>query len=55
MDYDKYILIDYKNFHDINLDIIDEKTKIVIIFNETKNKLPINLIQKIQPLGNSIE
>jgi flagellar biosynthesis/type III secretory pathway M-ring protein FliF/YscJ len=55
MDYDKYILIDCKNMHDINLDSIDKKTKMVIIFSKTKNKLPINLVQRIQPFGNSIE
>jgi hypothetical protein len=55
MDYDKYILVDYEKVQDINLDIIDNGVKMLIIVGETQNKIPINLIQKTQPYGNSIE
>jgi hypothetical protein len=55
MDYDKYIFVDYENVQDINIDIIDNKIKMLIIVGETQNKIPINLIQKTQPYGNSIE
>ncbi|MDR2171129.1 MAG: hypothetical protein LBP59_13375 [Planctomycetaceae bacterium] len=55
MDYDKYIFVDYENVQDIDVDIIDKNIKVVIIVGETQNKIPINLIQKTQPLGDSIE
>ena len=55
MDFDKYILVDYENVQDINIDIVNEKIKMLIIVGEAQNKIPINLIQKTQPFGNSIE
>jgi hypothetical protein len=55
MDYDKYILVDYENVQDINIDIIDRNIKMIIIVGEAQNKIPINSIQKTQPYGNSIE
>ena len=55
MDYDKYILVDYENVQDINIDIIDKNIKMLIILGENQNKIPIDLIQKTQPFGNSIE
>jgi hypothetical protein len=55
MEYDKYILVDYENVQDINTDIIDNKIKMLIIVGENQNKIPVDLIQKIQPFGNSIE
>ena len=55
MDYDKYIFVDYENVQDINIDIIDNKIKMLIIVGETQNKIPVDLIQKTQPYGNSIE
>ncbi|MDR3165351.1 MAG: hypothetical protein LBU13_07205 [Synergistaceae bacterium] len=55
MEYDKCILVDYENVQDINTDIIDNNVKMLIIVGENQNKIPIDLIQKIQPFGNSIE
>jgi hypothetical protein len=55
MDFDKYILVDYENVQDINIDIIETNVKILIIVGENQNKIPINLIKKTQPYGNSIE
>jgi len=55
MDYDKYILVDYENVQDINIDIIGKNIKMLIIVGENQNKIPIGLIQKIQPFGDSIE
>jgi hypothetical protein len=55
MDYDKYILVDYENAQGINIDIIDEKAKIVIVMGGNKNKISADLIQRTQPFGNSIE
>jgi hypothetical protein len=55
MDYDKYILVDYGSVQDINIDIIDEKIKMIIIIDDNQNKLSTDLIQRTQPFGNSIE
>ena len=55
MEYEKYILVDYENVQDINTDIINNNIKMIIIVGENQNKIPIELIQKIQPFGNSIE
>jgi hypothetical protein len=55
MEYDKYILVDYENVQDINTDIIDSNMKMLIIVGANQRKIPIGLIQKIQPFGNSIE
>jgi hypothetical protein len=55
MEYDKFILVDYENVQDINADIIENNMKILIIVGESQNKIPIDLIEKIQPFGNSIE
>ncbi|MDR1239596.1 MAG: hypothetical protein LBK27_05750 [Treponema sp.] len=55
MDYGKYIFVDYENVQDINTGIIGNDIKMLIIVGENQNKIPINLIQKTQPFGNSIE
>jgi hypothetical protein len=54
MDYEKYILIDYDNVHNIKIDNINEKTKVLIIIGK-KNKIQLNLIKKLQPYGESVE
>ena len=46
MDYDKYIFLDYENIQGINIDVIDENVKMVIIIDENRNKLPVDLIKK---------
>jgi hypothetical protein len=55
MDYDKYVFLDYKNIRDIDIDSIDEKVKMVIIVDGNTNRIPVDLIKKTQPFGNSIE
>jgi sporulation protein YlmC with PRC-barrel domain len=55
MKYDKYIFVDYENVQNMDLDIIDGKIKMLIIAGEHQNRIPISLIQKTQPYGNSIE
>jgi hypothetical protein len=55
MEYDTYILVDYENVQDINMDMLNEKTKMVIIVGENQHKIPLKLIQKTQPYGDSIE
>ncbi|MDR2509774.1 MAG: hypothetical protein LBC77_03920 [Spirochaetaceae bacterium] len=55
MDYETYILVDYENVQDINTDIVHEKIKMLIIVGENQNKIPVSLIQKTQPFGDSIE
>jgi hypothetical protein len=55
MEYSKYILVDYENVQDINIDIIGENIKMLIIVGENQNKIPIDLILKTQPYGNAIE
>jgi sporulation protein YlmC with PRC-barrel domain len=48
MEFDKLILVDYENVQDINTDIINQNVKMIIIVGENQNKIPIELIQKIQ-------
>ena len=55
VDYDKYILLDYESFLDVNIDIIDERTKLIIIVHEKQNVIPADFIKIIQSFGNSIE
>jgi len=55
MKYNRFILVDYENVQDLNTDIMDKDVKMNIILGENQNKIPIGLIQKIQPFGNSIE
>lgn len=55
MDYETFVLVDYENVQDINTDVINEKIKMLIIVGENQKKIPIALIQKTQPFGDSIE
>jgi hypothetical protein len=55
MDYDTYIFVDYENVQDINIRLIDENIKMLIIVGENQNKIPLHVIQKTQPFGHSIE
>lgn len=53
--YEEYLYIDYENVQDIKLKYIREKMKVKIIVGENQTKIPIDLIQKTQPFGNSVE
>jgi hypothetical protein len=55
MEYEKYILVDYENVQDIIVDIITDTVKMIVIVGENQNKIPVSLIQKTQPHGESIE
>ena len=50
-----YLYIDYENVQDIKVDIIKKVANVKIILGQDQNKVPIELIQKIQPLGNTVE
>lgn len=50
-----YLYIDYENVQDIKVDIIKKVANVKIILGQDQNKLPIELIQKTQPLGNAVE
>jgi hypothetical protein len=51
-----YILIDYENVHDIDLDCIQDKGFFIKIFIGTnQTKVPIDLVLKSQKLGNKFE
>lgn len=51
----EYLYIDYENVQDVNVDIIKDTMKVRIIVGEDQIKLPIDLVQKTQPLGNIVE
>lgn len=53
--YEEYLYIDYENVQDIRLKYIKDTMKVKIIVGENQTKVPIDLIQKTQPYGNSIE
>jgi len=55
MEFEKYIFVDYENVQDINTNIISKNVKMLIIVGENQNKISIELIQKTQPFGDSIE
>ncbi|GHU25000.1 hypothetical protein FACS1894172_10300 [Spirochaetia bacterium] len=55
MPFDQYILIDYENTQEIIMDGISEKTKLIIAVGENQNKLPLDLVQKTQPFGLSVD
>ena len=55
MDYTKYIFVDYENVQDMDINIIEKNIKIQILVGENQKKIPVDLIKKAQPLGESIE
>lgn len=52
---EEYLYIDYENVQDVNVTVIKNTMKVRIIVGEDQMKVPIELIQKTQPLGNVVE
>ena len=50
-----YLYIDYENVQDIKVDIIKKVANVKIILGQDQNKIPIELVQRTQPLGNAVE
>ena len=53
--FEEYIYIDYENVQDVNVELIKKTTKIIIVVGANQTKVPIELVQKTQKLGNSVE
>lgn len=53
--FEEYLYIDYENVQDINIDVIKKMTKVNIIVGASQSKVPINLVQKTQPLGEAVK
>lgn len=53
--FEEYLYIDYENVQDVNLEVINKTTKVMVIVGENQTKVPIDLVQKTQPFGNAIE
>ena len=54
-EFDEYLYIDYENVQDVNVDLIKSTIKVMIIVGENQTKVPIDLIQKTQPFGESVQ
>jgi len=53
--FEEFLYIDYENVQDVNVDVIKKSMKVMIIVGEDQSKVPIDLVQKTQPFGNSVE
>ncbi len=53
--YEEYLYIDYENVQDVRVDVIKKTTKVMIIVGEDQTKVPIDLVVKTQPFGDSVE
>ncbi|MFX4260743.1 PIN domain-containing protein [Pelotomaculum propionicicum] len=47
--------MDYENVQDVIVDVINETFKVIIIMREDQTKVPIDLVNITQPLGNAVE
>ena len=52
---EEYLYIDYENVQDINVNVIKDNMKVKIIVGENQTKVPLELVQITQPLGDIIE
>jgi hypothetical protein len=53
---EKVLLIDFENIQDINLDQIESNDyRICVFIGESQNKIPLELVQSAQKLGNRLE
>ncbi len=50
-----YLYIDYENVQDIKVDVIKKVANVKIILGQDQNKVPIELVQRTQPLGDAVE
>ncbi len=53
--FDEYLYIDYENVQDVKVEVIKATTKVRIVVGDDQNKVPIELVQKTQPFGASVE
>lgn len=53
--FEKYIYVDYENVQDVKLDVTQKTVKVMIFVGKDQTKIPIDLVQKTQPLGISVE
>lgn len=53
--FEEYLYIDYENVQDVKVSVINKTMKVTIIIGEDQTKVPIDLVQKTQPFGNSVE
>jgi hypothetical protein len=54
-DFEEYLYIDYENVQDVNVNVIKKTTKLMIILGNDQTKVPVELIQKIQKLGERVK
>lgn len=52
---DEYLYIDYENVQDVKVKTIKSTMKVKIIAGENQVKIPLELVQKTQPLGDKVE
>ena len=52
---DEYIYVDYENVQDIKVEFIKNTSKVIILIGNEQIKIPIDLVQKLQPMGNLVE
>jgi hypothetical protein len=52
---EEYLYIDYENVQDINIDVFKKTIKVSIIVGKDQTKIPVELIQKTQPFGNTVQ
>ncbi len=53
--YEEYLYIDYENVQDVKPEAIKKTMKVRIIMGNDQSKVPIDLVQKTQPFGSSVE
>jgi predicted proteasome-type protease len=53
--FEEYLYIDYENVQDVKVDVIKKTIKVTIIVGADQTKVPIDLVQKTQPFGNTVE
>ncbi len=53
--FEEYLYIDYENVQDVQINIIQKTTKVMIIVGDDQAKVPIELVQKTQPFGDAVE
>lgn len=53
--FQEYLYIDYENVQDVQVEAIKKNMKVMIIVGEDQNRVPIDLVQKTQPFGDSVE
>ncbi len=53
--FQEYLYIDYENVQDVQVDAIKRTMKVMIIVGEDQSRVPIDLVQKTQPFGDSVE